>query len=156
MRRPRGFTLFAPPAPSNPIPQSHPNSLNLFAVQPWATSPHLLQPDLKKYWTSRSCDGIRRSWGGVWKVVWIKFVLCGKLKTSSTMLSNPIKLGPTLRSTICFILIINISFIILFVTIIKIIVSSILFIFIKRKLVETSSKLAESVHGPGLNKQTEV
>ena len=46
--------------------------------------------------------------------------------------------------------------IILFVTIIKIIVSSILFMFIKRKLVETSSKLAESVHGPGLNKQTEV
>ena len=67
---------------------------------------------------------------------------------------NQIGANTSFNHLVFFILIM--SFIILFVTIIKIIVSSILFIFIKRKLVETSSKLAESVHGPGLNKQTEV
>ena len=154
MRRPRGFTLFAPPAPSNPIPQSHPNSLNLFAAQPWATSPHLLQPDLKKYWTSRSCNGIRRSWGGLeggLDQIWA----LREAENEQHYDFQPNHIGANTSFNHLFHIIIM-PFIILFVTIIKIIVSSILFIFIKRKLVETSSKLAESVHGPGLNKQTEV
>ena len=90
-------------------------------------------------------------------MLWIKFELRGKLKTSSSFLSKPINFEPTLHSIIIT-TIINSSIIIFFTIIIMTIITSIIFSpsLSLRKLVETSSKLAESVHGPGLNKQKEV